>query len=1659
MRQNDLEPTEPIIPSPPQRPWLTAVILVAILLLGGYFRFTGLDWDQNFHLHPDERFLTIVGSALQGEPDLFGYLSTSTSTLNPYNAGQTFFVYGNLPMTLTRYGAEFALRTCNGLANSEGIPPAWCTHNFTAYDGIHIFGRFLSALVDWLAILFIFLIGRRLYSSWVGLLAALMHAIAVMPIQQSHFFTMDNWAATFTTMTIYTAVRIAGFGDKKASWKPHWYVLFGVGLGMAVASRINVAPLAVIVNLAALIWLLRRGHTWSTLWRDVVNTVAQRPELPPPGRPSPSLDIQRIILGIVLAALFSLGTFRLAQPYAFMDAQMARETAVSETGQEPNPLLVAMQSLVGFNPQWRANMEEIQNVQGTDYSAPFALQWTDRAPILFPLTNMVLYGMGLSVGITVWAGFAWALWRLINGRSDWQAHLIPVFWAGSYFLFMGTRWVTSTRYFLPIYSMLFVLGAWAIGRLWQKARDRQASRRPFRLAAAMGLTTLAIIPSFLWANTYMRTYTEPMTRVAASEWIFNNIPSTATLIYEVNGAPQELILPVRQVNFVAGTAPLSLSVTLPEAGTITAVRLNYLSQSAPGETEFVTSIDDQNSQTRYQFLDSSRQPVLLDLPDTAVEANSPTLMQIGLVAGNDVSADSSHIFTEHWDDTIPVGVGGRNAWGSYYVPTSGNVLPVTHLDSPEKREQLISWLDESDYIVLSSQRAMWSLPRIPISFPMMIEFYRGLFTGELGFELVADFHADYQIGPLYISDTAGLVRWGEPPDVGWPPPHDWAAEEAFSIYDHPPVWIFAKTERYQRDNTVQYFGRIDLSPDKVIFMTPGQATQARHGLQLTEEALAVQRSGGTFADIFDLDSPLSTSPAVGAAVWWLTVVLLGWLAFPLTAVVLRGLPDKGYAVARILALLFISYFGWLMASFGWLPNVRGTYLLGTALLGGLSLFAFWHHRSQITQFVREQANYILSVELFALILYLIAIAIRVRNPDLWDVIWGGEKPMDLTYYTAVLKSTTFPPYDPWYAGGVLNYYYYGFVFVGALTKLLGIVPALSYNLSLSLLFSFTGLSAFAVAYNLIVWRRAEAPETTAVSSSTRGFVGGMLAAALAVLLGNLAQVGVMFNAWYRTGTDILQTGIDGVDTLARTIDGGIRVLSGQPPAIYPGDWFWTATRALNFAPGEAGPITEFPFFTFLYGDLHAHMISLPLTMLALIWTVSLVMQAEQPSRRWETAVRWGIGAIALGVLQATNIWDLPTYAVIGVLGVLYATYLRNGRSWHITTIAQAIVLSGVLVGLALLAFVPFSSNFGAGFTSVAFWEGSQTYLGRYLSVHGLFLFLVGSYLLLEVRRWAQGWSPAGMQQLEGSGWLLLLILLLYLIILVLLMVMGYYVVPLALTLTAVAGLLGLRSGLPRHRRMVLILIASALGLTIFVEFFIVEGTIGRMNTVFKVYMQVWMLLSIVGGVTAVWLWPPIRRTQTVKRVWQVSAGLLLFAALLYPVQATAAKWNIRMSKDAPVTLNGMAFLEYVSYNDQNGLVPLEHDYDALLWMQRHIAGSPVIAEGYSGNYYRSVGNRVAMYTGLPSIIGWAGHQDQQRAAMPGNKVGSRINDVNQLFNTTEIQEALNIIDRYDVSYIYVGQLEWVTYAPNGLNKFDQMVAEGYLEEVYENEGTSVYAVR
>ncbi|MBZ0300768.1 MAG: glycosyltransferase family 39 protein [Anaerolineae bacterium] len=251
---------------------LVGVLLVLVMLLGGYFRFVGQNWDDFTHLHPDERFLTDVASSLGGPlrptvsgtaeqqaqldrclaryPDtggIGGYFDAECSTLNPHNVGKGLYVYGTLPLFMARAAGDAMVQLTGDTS-------------LNTYNGVHLMWRGLSALAEMTAILILFFIGLELHNRWVGLLAAALYAGAVFSIQLAHFATADAITNFFVVLGILFAVRVQMRGHLLD------YAWFGLAFGAALASRVNIAPLFGLVMLAALV---RGLPGWKRNWPRV----------------------------------------------------------------------------------------------------------------------------------------------------------------------------------------------------------------------------------------------------------------------------------------------------------------------------------------------------------------------------------------------------------------------------------------------------------------------------------------------------------------------------------------------------------------------------------------------------------------------------------------------------------------------------------------------------------------------------------------------------------------------------------------------------------------------------------------------------------------------------------------------------------------------------------------------------------------------------------------------------------------------------------------------------------------------------------------------------------------------------------------------------------------------------------------------------------------------------------------------------------------------------------------------------------------------------------------------------------------------------------------------------------------------------------------------
>ncbi len=1496
--------------SPSIRLWSLA-LLVLILLAGSYLRFTGLNWDEGQWIHPDEGHMRIVFGVISWPDDLSLYFDTHSSPLNVRNFGERYS-YGTFPLFLTRAAAEWLDRACTDApaplsrtvasllvgSSAETCTPGVFTGGYGA-----VVGRALSALADLGTLVLIYLIGRRLYGEATGLLAAGLGAVTAFLIQQAHFFTVDSMACFVTMLVAYFSVRASQTG----AWSD--FSLAGIGVGLAAASKVSAVTAALLVALAGVSRLLESRGADADRGSGLRVNRSQ---------------LSSVVVGVCLAAVLSLVAFRIGQPYAFEGPGFF--------GVRPSP-------------EWFNRLGQIRAEQAGEIDLPSGRQWANRMPIVFPWLNMVVWGMGLPLGLAAWIGWGGAGFELLRGKQRGRRHLVLWGWATAVFLYHSTEWVKAMRYLLPLYPVFLLFAAyWLVRGL----RAVSSWWRGISLAAS----AVVVIGAIFWGVAFFTIYLRPHARLAASRWIYEYVPPNVT------------------------------------------------------------------------------------------------------------------VANEHWDWGLPLRVDGYDPFRGRY---EGIEMQHYHEDTEEKRALLYDWLDDSDYIFLASNRLYASIPRLPARYPLTIEYYRALFAGELGFTLEADFTSYPALGPFLFPNQENPFDLMEPRyesqrapmEVRLPP-----AEESFSVYDHPRVLIFRKTEDYSRQRVEDVLGQVDL--ERVHHgQTPQQATGPDGMLRFDEETWEAQRAGGTWSEMFNSDSLLNRYPGLAALAWWASVSVLGWLAFPLLFVALPKLRDRGYGFSRLLGLLLVAYLTWLGASLRLLPNSRATIVGMVALMGIVGGILAWLKWDELRQFVRRRWRALLLMEGVFALLFLFWIGVRMLHPDLWHPVVGGEKPMDFAYLNAVMRSTWFPPYNPWLSGTWINYYYFGFVIVGTLTQLIGTVPAIAYNLAVPLIAALTGVAAFSVTFNLSPRARRWA------------LLAGAAAVAFVLLIGNLGVVHLVGTRLIALGDVSFPSAIPGFPEAVSLIRGlwGV-LLRGESLPMRIESWYWHPTRIV---PAEAGnPIAEFPAFTFLYGDLHAHMIAFPLTLFALGLAVYWARTAKPT---WSSLV---LGGLVIGALGPTNTWDYPTYLLLGLIALGLGAWRpelgaaesdgtdselddlsvgvaddsgmgTKSNSWAARVLPFA-WRAAVVGGLSLLLYLPYSRSYATGYDSLQLWEGGTTPATIYLWIHAILLFPIVTHLILEileqVKREQLPWLTIGLGILAVSA------------VGVALMDGSYQVSLIAVPTAFWAGVLFLSphdSGgetIITQERVLWLLVGTAMVLSLAVELVVLEGDIGRMNTVFKFYLQVWILLSIAAAISLAWIWRRSRQWAIgLRRAWWAAMAILVVGGAVFLPFGIYARATDRMAPETGTTLDGMAFMRYAGIFDgpQQDARPiaLSGDYHAIRWMQETVEGSPVILEGLGWREYLWA-NRVSVYTGMPAVVGWRYHQVQQRVGVGGEMVNWRREDVNTCYNTRDIAEAGRILERYDVRYIYVGEYERAYYDRRGLAKFDKMVELGMLRVVYDSRGVTIY---
>ena len=1674
--------------------------LVAILATGAAFRFYNVNWDKDtYHIHPDERHTTMVITRIEWPDSLLEYFDTSHSLLNARNVDMVYF-YGTLPLFLTKYVGTLVGRT--------------------GYDEIHLVGRVLSALFDLGSVLLLFFLARRLFDWRVGLLASFLLALAALNIQGSHYFAVDTFLAFFVALTIWFTLDVAEGKGGLA------FVGLGASMGLTLACKVSVFLLVIVVALGGWVRLRRRILEGQKGTDSALGAMA----------------------GLVLAALLAIAVFRVAQPYAWAGPNYDGWDAVPEPWGErlrffqqvPEPI----RAVIMPNPQWIADIVSAGAQQTGEADLPWGRQWTERTPWLYPLENMVLWGLGVPLGVAAWLGVGYVVVRLVAGwwrrRSrppevgeeqpflrNWDLILIPLAWVLLTFVWQGMQYVKSIRYFLPIYPYLAMFAAVLVVGAWDWARGR---RRLARIVAA-GLAAFVLAGTLAWAFAFIQIYTEPVTRVQATRWMYENVESGATLYYRTadgEGGKLQLSLPSEH-EYAANGQWLVTPLTPPQDLIATEVVMNNLTgRDGPSEGAFEVQItssqaDDPllaQAEIEATFGGQGGKRHVLDFPDVALEGGQTYYVQTRAVRGAPLTSLGAAIANEHFDDPLPFSMDGHIAFGS--GPYRGLDLTLYDEDTPEKLEKLLDTLDQADYISMSSGRLWQSIPRLPMRYPVTTRYYELLFAGELGFEKVAEFHSYPRLFGIEFDDT-------------W-------AEEQFTVYDHPKVLIYRKTDEFNRDLARAMLTEgVDwdniahwLNPRDVPEWRREQARQtyeadqqqaieeAKNNLMLSEAQRQLQERGGTWASIFDQNSLPNRWPTFS---WLLLMAVLGLAALPLTLGVFRWLPDRGYILARPVGVLLLGWLSWMLTNLTPLQYSRSTIGLALALVALVSYGSLIlpSQRSRLAELWRSRKRLILVTEFFFLAFFVLFWLIRWGNPDLWHAWKGGEKPMDLAYLNAVIKSTEFPPYDPWFAGGYLNYYYFGQVRVGTLIKLIGIVPYVAYNLVIPTWFAMTAMGAFSVTYNFVARGtggagtaegEGKASSRTAQDRPARPVWFGLMGALFVAVLGNLGEVHLLL---LKAGEGVMegfQSTIPGLASLVRTAVGSAEVaFGGRALPVGLDEWYWNASRAIPSGPYES-VITEFPFFTFLYADLHAHLIAMPLTFVSLALALALVKRGEskaecgqpRPPGWLPLFARLGalfLWSLTIGAMRTTNTWDVPPHLLVVLGALVIAEYARCGRfGWRLVW-AVAWQLGLVFVLSWWVLYWPFWADYGSFYNSIALWTGTRTPVWAYLVVHGLFLLAIASYLVarvfghwpdlrpdpvwhrlrLSIAYWAKRRRLRDAARIVGvRGLPLRPLFWIALVVLILLEIFflvpglvsftradagaieagaygyrGLSVLALGLPLAIIGSLLLFRPRLAPSERFWAYLVLLGLAMSLGVEVIVLQGDIGRMNTVFKFYLQVWLMWGVAAAAALAWMIPRVQRWRYGRRLWLGTLTMLLLFAALYPPLATTAKIRDRFDTELGPGLDGWAYMTTANYWDPNGQrYDLKWDLEAIRWLLDNVVGSPVILEGHTPEY--RWGARYSINTGLPTVLGWNWHQRQQRAAANDQEVWTRADHVARIYNEPVPGLIEPILETYHVRYIVVGPLERAYYEPQGLEKFEQMVQEGTLQAVFRNDGVTIYEV-
>jgi YYY domain-containing protein len=827
--------------------------------------------------------------------------------------------------------------------------------------------------------------------------------------------------------------------------------------------------------------------------------------------------------------------------------------------------------------------------------------------------------------------------------------------------------------------------------------------------------------------------------------------------------------------------------------------------------------------------------------------------------------------------------------------------------------------------------------------------------------------------------------------------------------------------------------------------------------------------------------------SIQVLLWWLIAQVLGWITLPITFRLFRWLPDRGYTFSKSFGLLLVSYIYWMGGVSGFIRNDYGGILFAFFLVASISAWMLLRTRNHPTSgptaellpFLRSNKNMILVAEGLFLIAFVSWSVLRAYASDK-IMNAGGEKFMEMAFLNGTLNSPSFPPIDVWLSDFAISYYYFGYVMMALITRISNAFPGVGFELYDALLFSLTVLGSFGIVYNLVASVKRDQPATAILppANSSQAIHYGLLGSLFVVLLGNLE--GAIESLYGRGLLPPSFINWLNIPDLAR-----VPVSGSWFPDTTAGWWWWRASRVLQdqdlfYRPQGISPITEFPFFSFLLGDNHPHVLALPFALLAIGLSLNLFIRPSDPPATTPASPWWNPFAfvfknrwfdfifysLCLGALGFLNTWDMPIYIGLVVLAYGVKLYFEThsiNAEFFLRLISLSVVLLLACVGLYIFFYISFGSQAG-GILPYIF---PPTRLPQYLVMFGTFIFIAAGYLAVSYVWLARKASKTNSIRVFLRTWLGMVAISIGIVLFVFLLAgfsaagrqlisgnAGDSVVQSILGGMTMAEFLSVyvlaRISNPYLFLLLSVLISLAAS-SLYLTAHIVEADNqqeSHIQSQGEAFSKILLLIGLALTLSVEFLYLRdsfgVRMNTVFKFYYQgwLMLGLASAFGFYWMMNNAAgvigkAGRSIFLAISLLLIAAGMVYPVMASASRVQGFQTIPNldgtsnlsksnpdDWAAINWLRQQaispgIVSLPVILEapGKSYNYE----GRISAFSGYPAVLGWALHESQWRGNY--DEQAKREPDIETIFTTADGSLALDLLRKWQVKYLIIGSVE------------------------------------